>query len=157
MSLRLLSKPPRIKVLEAAGCIGDGRVRLIDENRAVITSSRGEKEYKVVVVPEKDGSIRAYSNDNGTALRGYVGYPILAVMMLKGILPIDNEVVKAMAGVPWKDLNERYGKYSVVENIVLDRAERMGFNKNAIVDYMNIVMKKLSVLKVYYDESLKQA
>ena len=146
----VLRKPPRIKVLEAIGSLGDGRVRVISEECAEVTSSRGDKTYKVVVLPDN----RVYSSDNGTRLRGYIGYPIIAFLMEKGVIPIDREVMKAMTGVPWKDLNEKYKRYAIVEDIVLRRAERMGVAREIIYDYINIVMKKLSLMKLVFDESL---
>ncbi len=146
----VLRKPPRIKVLEAIGSLGDGRVRMISEECAEVTSSRRDKTYKVVVLPDN----RVYSSDNGTRLRGYIGYPIIAFLMKKGVIPIDREVMKAMTGVPWKDLNEKYKRYAIVEDIVLRRAERMGVAREIIYDYINIVMKKLSLMKLVYDESL---
>ena len=155
-SLRLLRKPPRIKVLEAIGSIGDERIKVLDDKRAQVVSSRGDKVYKVVLVEKENNVFHTYSNDNGTIYRGYIGYPIIAFMMVKGIIPIDKEVMKAMSGVPWKDLNERYKKYSIVENIVLSRAERMGVNRDIIMDYINIVMKKLGLLKVFFDEELSK-
>ncbi len=147
----LLKKPPRIKVLEAIGCLGDGRLRVLSDECAIVVSSRGDKEYKVVVLPDN----RVYSSDNGTRLRGYVGYPIIAFLMKKGIIPIDRDVMKAMTGIPWKNLNEKYKRYAIVENIVVRRAERMGVKKEIIYDYINIVMKKLSLLKLLFDESLE--
>jgi len=155
-SLRLLRKPPRIKILEAIGSIGDERIKVLDDKRAQVVSSRGDKVYKVVLVEKENNVFHTYSNDNGTIYRGYIGYPIIAFMMVKGIIPIDKEVMKAMSGVPWKDLNERYKKYSIVENIVLSRAERMGVNRDIIMDYINIVMKKLGLLKVFFDEELSK-
>lgn len=146
----VLRRPPRIKVLEAIGSLGDGRVRVISEECAEVTSSRGDKTYKVVVLPDN----RVYSSDNGTRLRGYIGYPIIAFLMEKGVIPIDREVMKAMTGVPWKDLNEKYKRYAVVEDIVVRRAERMGVSREIIYDYINIVMKKLSLMKLVLDESL---
>ncbi len=155
-SLRLLRKPPRIKILEAIGSIGDERVKVLDDKKAQVVSSRGDKVYKVVLVEKGNNVFHTYSNDNGTIYRGYIGYPIIAFMMVKGIVPIDKEVMKAMSGVPWKDLNERYKKYSIVENIVLSRAERIGVSRDIIMDYINIVMKKLGLLKVFFDEELSK-
>jgi len=152
----LLRKPPRIKILEAIGSIGDERIKVLDDKRAQVVSSRGDKVYKVVLVEKENNVFHTYSNDNGTIYRGYIGYPIIAFMMVKGIIPIDKEVMKAMSGVPWKDLNERYKKYSIVENIVLSRAERMGVSRDIIMDYINIVMKKLGLLKVFFDEELSR-
>lgn len=154
-NIRLLRKPPRIKVLEAIGSIGDQRVKVLDDHRAEVVSSRGDKVYKVIVEPVEHNVYHAYSSDNGTIFRGYIGYPIIAFLMIKGIIPIDKEVMKAVTGVPWKDLNERYKRYSIVENIVLNKAERMGVSREIIMDYINIVMKKLGLLKIYFVEELK--
>lgn len=154
MSLKLLSKPPRIKVLEAIGAIGDGRIRLIDDNKALVKSSTGEKEYKVVIMKEGMDAFRVFSNDNGTIYKGYVGYPIIALLIMKGELPLDNVVAKALSGIPWKELNEKYQKYAVVENIVISRAERLGVQRTTIDEYVNVVYKKLGVVKIYFDETL---
>lgn len=154
MSLKLLSKPPRIKVLEAIGAIGDGRIRMVGANKALVTSSTGEKEYTVVAVKEGADTFRVFSNDNGTVFKSYIGYPIISLLILMGELPLDNTIAKALSGIPWKELNEKYQKYAVVENIVISRAERMGVPRTTIDEYVNIVYKKLGLIKVYFDESL---
>ncbi len=154
MSLKLLSKPPRIKVLEAVGAIGDGRVKLVGGNKALVRSSTGEKEYTVVIVKEGVDTFRVFSNDNGTVFKNYIGYPIISLLILMGELPLDNTIAKALSGVPWKELNEKYQKYAVVENIVVSRAERLGVPRTTIDEYVNIVYKKLGLIKVYLDESL---
>lgn len=152
--IKPLSKPPRIKVLEAAGAIGDNRVKVLSDTIAIVGSSLGDREYRVIIVEEATGVYRTYSNDNGTIHRGYIGYPILAFMIVKNILPRDNDVIRAMTGIPWKELNERYQKYAIVENIVVSRAEKLGVPRSVIDDYINIVFKKLGLIKVYFDDSL---
>ena len=154
MSLKLLSKPPRIKVLEAIGAVGDGRIRMVGANKALVTSSTGEKEYTVVAVKEGADTFRVFSNDNGTVFKSYIGYPIISLLILMGELPLDNTIAKALSGIPWKELNEKYQKYAVVENIVVSRAERLGVPRTTIDEYVNIVYKKLGLIKVYFDESL---
>lgn len=154
--MKLLSHPPRIKVLEAIGAIGDGRIKQVSDTKALVKSSMGDREYKVVLIGQDARTFRAYSNDNGTLFKGYVGYPILAFMMVKGYLPLDREVMNAMKGVPWKELNERYQKYAVVESIVISRAEKLNVPRNIVDDYINIVLKKLSLYKIYFDESLSK-
>jgi len=153
---KLLQLPPRIKVLEAIGSIGDNRVRVISNTEAIVVSSTGEREYRVVVVRESENAYRVYSNDNGTLYRGYVGYPIIAFLMIKGVIPVDRDVMRAMTGIPWKELNEKYKKYAVVENIVVSRAERMGVSRKVVDDYINFVLKKLSTLKLFFDETLSK-
>ncbi len=149
MVRKILSKPPRIKVLEALGSIADGRVKLSGDE-AVVVSSTGEREYRVVV--KDDG--RVYSSDNGTIYRGYIGYPIIAVLMLKGKLPFDEKIAKALAGIPWKELNETYKRYAIVEEIVIRRAEERGVSRQSIQYFVNIVLKKLSSMKLVFDDEL---
>ncbi|WFO75534.1 hypothetical protein J4526_01150 [Desulfurococcaceae archaeon MEX13E-LK6-19] len=146
---KILRRPPRIKVLEALGAIADGRIK-VRNDEAEVVSSNGERVYRVIV--SRDG--RVYSNDNGTYYRGYVGYPIIAFLMLKGILPYDEKISKALAGIPWKELNETYKKYAIVEEIVLRQAEEKGVSRQSVLDFVNIVLKKLSSLRLVYDESL---
>ena len=153
MRLRL---PPRIKVLEAAGALGDGRVVILETGdlyKARVTSSTGERVYRVLVDLE-DGRGRAYSDDNGTRYRGYVGYPIIAVLMAAGVLPRDPGIERVLSRVPWKVLNERYRRYSVVERIVLERASRRGVPESRVLAYVEDVMDALSGLELYYDEGL---
>ncbi len=110
-----LRAPPSIKVLEAMGAIADGRVKLRDSG-AEVTSSDGSRRYVVVW----DGTRNAASSDDsGTVHRGYVGYPIIALLMLQGVLPYDPRLAKKLAGVPWKRLNERYGDYGRTMDHVL--------------------------------------
>lgn len=154
--VKVLKTPPRIKILEALGSIGDNRVVVLSDNEAVVHSSTGEREYKVIVSKTSDNEYLVYSNDNGTIYRGYVGYPIIAFLMVKGVIPIDKTIMKTLVGIPWKELNERYKNYSIVEKIVLDKAEESGVSRDIIYDYMNIVMKKLGLLKIVFDEKLSR-
>ena len=98
--------PPIAKVYEAWSAVADGRVKLHpDERRATVTSSNGEKEYTVSW--DEDGA--AYSsNDNATYWQGYAGYPVIAVLMEQGELPLDRAAAEAFAHVDWTYLNERF-------------------------------------------------
>jgi len=145
----LLARPPRIKVLEALGSIADGRIREVEPNMAVVTSSTGERQYLVYVDPEKRV---AYSDDNGTKYRGYVGYPIIALLMLKGYLPFDKRIADALAGIPWKRLNERFKRYAIVEKIVKREAAKRGVKPSEIDSYVKAVMNRLSELRLRYVE-----
>ncbi|ABP94929.1 hypothetical protein HA72_0754 [Metallosphaera sedula] len=132
-----LRQPPRIKVLEALGAIADQRVRKVDNHYEVI-SSEGDRKYTVSV----EGN-NVSSDDNGTRFRNYVGYPIIAVLMLEGRLPYDEELAKALAGIPWRKLNEEMKDYSKVEEIVLKRAEEKGVKRERIEDFVNRVMENV--------------
>jgi hypothetical protein len=152
-----LKAPPPIKVLEAAGAIGDGRVNVEQSSKglvvAKVTSSEGDKQYKVVLKRVIDGYV-AYSNDNGTRFRRYVGYPIISLLMLIGALPRDEKVEELLKGVPWKRLNETYKKYSLVEEVIFGKIR----DKSKIEEvkrYENEVLSRLRSLNIYYDPSLK--
>jgi len=140
--LKPLRLPPKIKVLEALGALADGRVRLGD-GRAEVVSSEGDRVYEVCVDLERG---LADSTDNGTKFRGYVGYPIIAVLMALGALPFDREVAEALRGVPWRKLNEKYKKYSKVMEVVLEEAEKKGVSRERVLSLVDEVMKKLKEL-----------
>jgi hypothetical protein len=122
--------PPLAKVYEALGALGDGRVRLIDERRATVTSSDGAKSYEV----EIDAASRELSsNDNASYWQGYLGYPAIAVMLARGLYSLRAEVIAALKGVPWKELNTRFrNNYDLTLNEVMRQAEERGFDPAAI-------------------------
>ena len=112
-----LRLPPRIKVLEALSAIADGRVKR-EGDHYVIASSDGSRSY-TVYIDEARGLV--YSNDNGTVYRGYVGYPIVAVLMMLGLLSFSKELSDGLRGIPWRELNEKYKNYSMVMDIIRRR------------------------------------
>jgi hypothetical protein len=97
--------PPIIKIYEALGAIGDEPVRLLDESHATVGSSEGDKTYDVDISTD----LRTISsNDNASFWQGYLGYPAIAVMIARGLLNADGQFTKALAGMPWKELNRRF-------------------------------------------------
>ena len=101
--------PPPIKVYEALGAIGDGRVRAMDNDDAPgvwdVVSSEGAKTYRVEL--SADGR-EISSNDNASYWQGYLGYPAIAVLIARGTLHASAEATRALAGIPWKELNRRF-------------------------------------------------
>ncbi len=153
----VLRRPPRIKYLEAAGALGDGRVRVVEEGpsrlRARVESSMGDKEYHVVI-EWGEGTVEAYSDDNGTRYRGYVGYPILSLMMLAGLLKRDKEVEEALKGIPWKRLNEEYKRYKLVEEEVARIAQERGVARSRLEEFIRENTRRLQQYKVIYNPGL---
>ena len=98
--------PPFEKVYEAYSALADGRVTLCpDERLASVVSSNGEKSYTVAW----DEARTTYSsNDNATYWQGYAGYPVIAVLMEQGLVPLDRAVAAGFAGIDWAELNERF-------------------------------------------------
>ena len=97
--------PPRAKVFEAFTAVADGRVRLTGSGSATVVSSGGDKTYDVEW-SEDDRTVTA--NDNASYWQGYLGYPIVAVLLARGELHAAEVAVAALAGVPWHQLNQRH-------------------------------------------------
>ncbi len=133
-------KPPTIKVLEALGCIADGRIK-ISNSTATVTSSDGSRTYLVRMVGNA-----VCSTDNGTKFKGYIGYPIIAFLMLKGLLPFDEEIASHLRGIPWKRLNETYKRYWIVENIIYKQLESSGIPKERVKSFIKNIIDKLGQL-----------
>ncbi|MBC2890695.1 hypothetical protein [Gordonibacter massiliensis (ex Traore et al. 2017)] len=111
--------PPLAKVFEAWSALADGRVSLdAEERRATVASSNGAKAYTVAW--SEDGSTYS-SNDNATYWQGYAGYPVIAVLMLQGRLPLDRAAADEFAHVGWTELNERFRRdYAAAVRVVVE-------------------------------------
>ncbi len=141
-----LKLPPRVKVLEALGSIADGRVRVINDSEAEVTSSTGDRVYKVLIDLKSN---KVFSNDNGTYYRNYVGYPIIAFLMVKGVLPYDDKLANALKGINWRKINEIYKNYSLVENYIKDLLKSKNFSTESVDEFINEVLTKLKSLPLY--------
>ncbi len=95
--------PPIAKIYEALGAIGDNRVEVFG-NTAKCYSSSGGKYYSIKYIPE---SKTIYVNDNASYYVGYLGYPAIAFLMKKGLLPFEEKFATAYAGINWKDINKK--------------------------------------------------
>lgn len=149
--MELLKLPPRIKVLEALSAVCGGRVKVINDKFCRVISSDGTRTYNVYVDIENRV---AYSDDNGTKFRRYVGYPIIAFLMHKNIIPIDEDVGKIIKDVKWRELNERYKKYDLVMNEIYKMLNIYGIDRKHVDDYINNVLEILKKLKLRYIEKL---
>jgi hypothetical protein len=136
--------PPPMKVYEALGALGDGRVVLIDERRATVKSSEGDRLYDVECSPDWR---EISSNDNASYWQGYLGYPATAVLIARGFYHPREDVLRALSEVPWKELNRRFrNDYERTLAEVMARAEQRGFDLGAICDEVEAVLDALRVL-----------
>jgi len=133
-----LSLPPRIKVLEAVSAVARERVKRTDGAFKVVASA-GRREYTVIL-----DDACAYSDDNGTLRRGYVGYPIIAAMIVVGTVPGFPELGEALKNIPWAELNAKMASYRKVETYAKDVAKRAGIERDAVDRYITEV---LAILK----------
>lgn len=136
--------PPRAKVYEAFSAVADGRVRLTGPGSATVTSSGGDKVYDVTW-SDDDRLISA--NDNASYWQGYLGYPALAVLLARGELRAGEDVVRALAGVKWHDLNARFKRdYDAAVAHVLAGLPAGAPDARAIDRAVDAVLEQLSAL-----------
>lgn len=135
--------PPIEKIPEAYGAIADGRVSMKDSSAEVV-SSDGSKTYHVRWA---DGFYS--SDDNGSRWQKYTGYPILAVLLLQGRLPLDRAVMESFRGIPWKQINKKHGnKYADALVEILESIRAAGGDPERIRKEMETVYAALDALKL---------
>jgi hypothetical protein len=146
--LKKWKMPPPIKVYEAIGAIGDGRVQAIGTGDAPgqwdIGSSDGAKTYRVEL--SADGRAIS-SNDNASYWQGYLGYPAIAALMARGTLRASAEATRALAGIPWKELNRRFkNDYARTTGEVARIVAERGGDFDAIVAEAAAILDALAAL-----------
>lgn len=140
----MVKLPPIEKIPEAFSAIADGRVTMSDDaNEARVKSSDGTKEYTVTWNPETNFYT---SNDNATYWQLYPGYPVLAVMMLQGLLNYDETLAKDWKGIDWNKLNNEYKRNyaKAVEYVIAERGLDAGLNHNEF----NRIMEQVKELPI---------
>jgi hypothetical protein len=136
--------PPKAKVYEAFSAVADERVHHAGPTTAEVVSSRGHKTY---VVEWSGDFATVSSNDNASYWQGYLGYPIIAVLLSRGRLRADEAVIRSFAGIPWHDLNTRFKRdYDAAVDHVLDMLQVSDPDRADIVAAADGVMAQLAAL-----------
>ncbi|MEM0123704.1 MAG: hypothetical protein QXI38_04275 [Conexivisphaerales archaeon] len=141
-----LSIPPRIKVLEAVSAIAHARVKRTN-GAFKVSASVGNREYTVIL-----NDTWAYSDDNGTLHRGYVGYPIIAAMIMEGTVPSFPELGEALKDIRWAELNARMASYKKVESYAKKVARKAGIGDEIVDKYILDVIAVLKVKKLKFKD-----
>ncbi len=95
--------PPLIKVYEAYGAIADKRVEMSPYGAKVFSSTK-RKCYTVTW----DGTNYIMCNDDSSYEQGFLGYPAIAFLCLKGVLPFSASAALALRGIAWKEINTKH-------------------------------------------------
>ena len=135
--------PPIEKIHEAYSAIADDRIVLRD-TEADVSSSDFTKKYLV-----KWDNETYSSNDNASYWKGYLGYPMIAVLMLQGKLSYDKEIADHFKGINWKKLNtEHKNDYSKAVKQIMDGLERSGVDCDQINHEIDKVYKEIEQLAI---------
>ena len=137
--------PPIEKIHEAYGALADGRVRMEDGSAAVI-SSDGTKQYTVIW--EKD---TYSSNDNASYWQGYMGYPLIAVLMIQGRIPYDAGMASHFRGINWKERNAAHrNQYGKVVAEIMEELREKDVDCGGIEGEIRRVYEALKTLDIQY-------
>ena len=135
--------PPVEKIHEAYSAIADGRITM-RENEADVVSSDLSKTYLV----KWNGEIYS-SNDNASYWKGYLGYPLIAVLMLQGRLSLDEETAAHFKGINWKKRNTAHkNKFSEAVKEIMDEWEASGIDCAGINEEIGKVYKEIEQLTI---------
>jgi hypothetical protein len=137
--------PPKIKIYEALGCIGDKRIEILGSTAKVFSSSRNK--FYSVSYNEESNTIMA--NDNGSYWQGYLGYPSIAFLMLKGKITFNEKFAGVLKGIRWKDINTQFkNDYDKTENYILEKAKERGVNQDELLQEVENILSQIKKLNL---------
>jgi hypothetical protein len=136
-------QPPVIKIYEALGSIGDGRIR-IDGMTAQVDSSNGDKTYDVTYDAAKNAIV---TNDNGSYWQGYLGYPAIAYLVATRKIVVSGDVITALTGFAWKELNTTFkNDFAKTQAFIDEHIAATGFDMTTFHRTIDEVAKTLTKL-----------
>lgn len=136
--------PPRIKIFEALGCIADGRIEISGNGAKVFSSSRG-KFYSV----KHDGKNAIMCNDNSSYWAGYLGYPSIAFLMMKGKIKYNPKFAEALKDIPWKDVNVKFkNDYEKTEAHVLELVKERGYDTAKLLKEIDNIFEQIRKMDI---------
>lgn len=139
-------QPPIAKVYEALSAVADARVEIQSEDTATVRSSDGTKTYTVRW--SKNRKVIS-STDNASKFGHYIGYPIIAVLIELGDLPIDRTLARHLAAIPWKQLNEQFKRdYDKAVDYALSFSEAAGVVVAALRQMAAQIHESLATLEL---------
>ncbi|MEK7458582.1 MAG: hypothetical protein AAB612_03850 [Patescibacteria group bacterium] len=145
--------PPVIKVYEALGAIADGRVHLYNDYAEVFSSDKHKKYTVIFNLPKK---IIA-ANDNGSFWQKYLGYPAIAVLILKNIIPYDAHVAESLKDIPWKEWNDEFHQdYAKTLERVHRELKKQGIETSRVIKAIENVMEYLHKTPYLMPEKLQR-
>lgn len=135
--------PPKIKIYEALGTIGDGRIE-VSGNSVKVYSSSGEKFYDVEFDPKQNAIM---ANDNGSYWQGYLGYPAIAYLMKTGIIKFNPIYAEALKGIAWKDINTKFkNDFEKTEKYVHELLESKSISADDFLKEVDLIYRQIEKL-----------
>ena len=139
--MKMLKLPPKEKIPEAYTALEDNRIKLL-KNQAIVGSSNKEKEYFI----QWQGNVY-YSNDAATYWQGYLGYPVIAVLMLQKKITWKKEISAYFKNVNWHEINlaNKRDYKKALEYVIEKNSEE---EKKKIYNEINRVYEEIKKLDI---------
>jgi hypothetical protein len=140
--------PPGEKIYEALSVLADNRYEMKADGKAVVTSSAGDKHYTVSWAEAID-HIKINSNDNASRWQGYMGYPIIALLMITRKIQYDPSILPHFKGIEWNRLNKAYkNDYAKVVELLLNQLDDSVVHKiKSEVDHIFEQLSRLTLTR----------
>ncbi len=106
-----LRSPPNLEVLRAITIISNSSVKIEDSNRGTVSDAH--ESYSVYW----DWANNKVACNDKLTKSGRAGFPVVAFLMLQGILPYEPYLATKLREVDWKRMAEIYDD----ENIIIAR------------------------------------
>ena len=141
--------PPPEKIYEAWSALVSGRLTSQSDpesstGESAVISSSGQKTY---FVHWHDNIY--YSTDPATWWQGYPGYPVLAVLMYRRLLPYDPALAQLFDQVPWETINRQAGRdYALALTKVMNGLAVPETEKNKIRIFAEETFNQLAGLNI---------
>ena len=145
MKQEIWKNPPVIKIYEALGALADGRIKN-KEGEWRVYSSSGNKFY---IVKYNNDFSALMSNDNGSYWQGYLGYPMIVFLMKKGVIKYNQEMVKLLRGIKWKDINmQNKNDYNKTIDYCLQIVKQRGGDVKEFLKEVENIKQQIKQLKI---------
>lgn len=135
--------PPKIKIYEALGSLGDKRLEVSRDEGKLYSSSRN-KFYDIKYDSE---NMAIMCNDNASYFVGYLGYPAISFLMYKDIIKYDKKWEEALKDIEWKDINQKFkNDFTKTENYTLELLEVRGYSQEEFLGEVDNIYQQIKKL-----------
>ena len=89
------------------------------------------------------------SNDNASYWTGYLGYPSIAFLMIKGALNYNPKSTEALKDIHWKDVNVKFkNDFKKTEKYVLELVKEKGYIITELVAEVENIFEQIKKLGI---------
>jgi hypothetical protein len=142
--------PPKEKIYEAYSVLADERCTMISDHKAIISSSDGSKSYTLTWSEEPGiNYFKVNSNDNASRFQGYIGYPVIALLMVLDKIEFDRDILSHFKDINWHNLNKQFKRNytQAVESVLAQLSKEESVKIREETDRIMEQLKKMNLIR----------